>query len=151
MATNMFKKYTESKCREWPVASGTQAGTVVLHPVSNQVGVTLTARGDSTTAAGIPGVTGGTIPNGGVGNKANSATVAVDGSWLLTVATVVNGDSNPASGSGGGTPAGTAVYRLNASPNTITLASASATKIGVIDDGVIVDGVAPVLIGKDVI
>lgn len=147
MATNMYKKYTESKTREWPVASGTQAGTVVLHPISNQVGITLTARGDSTTAANIPGVTGGTIPNGGAGNKANSATVAVDGSWLLTVATVVNGDSNPETGSAG-TPAGTPVYRLNASPNTITLASASATKIGVIDDGVIVGGVAPVLIGE---
>lgn len=147
MATNMFKKYTESKCREWPVASGTQAGTVVLHPVSNQVGVTLTARGDSTTAAGIPGVTGGTIANGGAGNKANSATVAVDGSWLLTVATVVNGDTNPASGSGGGTPAGTAVYRTTAS-GAYTLASAGGVKIGVIDDGVIVGGVAPVLIGE---
>lgn len=147
MALNMYKKYTESKTREWPVPAGTQAGTVVLHPVSNQVGVTLTARGDSTTAANIPGVTGGTIPNGGVGNKANSATVAVDGSWLLTVATVVNGDSNPATGSAG-TVAGTAVYRLTASPNTITLASAGAVKIGVIDDGVIVGGVAPVLIGE---
>lgn len=150
MATNMYKKYTEGKVREWPVPSGTQAGTVVLHPISNQVGITLTARGDATRPAGIPGVTGGTIPNGGVGNKANSATVATDGSWLLTVDTAVNGDTNPETGSAG-TPAGTAVYRLNASPNTITLASSSATKIGVIDDGVIVGGVAPVLIGKDVI
>lgn len=145
MATNMYKKYTESLTREWPVASGTQAGTVVLHPISNQVGVTLTARGDSTVAAGIPGVTGGTVPNGGVGNKANSATVAVDGSWLLTVATVVNGDTNPESGSAG-TPAGTAVYRTTAT-GLYTLASAGGTQIGVIDDGVIVGGVAPVLIG----
>lgn len=150
MALNMYKKYTESKTREWPVPAGTQAGTVVLHPVSNQVGITLTARGDSTTAANVPGITGGTIPNGGAGNKANAATVAVDGSWLLTVATVVNGDTNPETGSAG-TPSGTAVYRLNASPNTITLSSTSATKIGVIDDGVIVGGVAPVLIGSDVI
>ena len=146
MATNMYKKYTESKVREWPVPAGTQAGTVVLHPISNQVGVTLTARGDATRAAGIPGVTGGTIPNGGVGNKANSATVAVDGSWLLTVATVVNGDTNPASGSAG-TPAGTAVYRTTAT-GAYTLASAGGVKIGVIDDGVIVGGVAPVLIGE---
>ena len=145
----MFKKYTESKCREWPVPSGTQAGTVVLHPVSNQVGITLTARGDATRAAGIPGVTGGTIPNGGVGNKSNSATVAVDGTWLLEVATVTDGDTNPASGSDG-TPAGTAVYRVTAD-GTYSLSSTSAVKIGVIDDGVIVDGVAPVLIGKDVI
>lgn len=146
MATNMYKKYTESKCREWPVAVGTQAGTVVLHPISNQVGVTLTARGDSTTAAGIPGVTGGTVPNGGAGNKSNSATVAVDGSWLLTVATVTDGDTNPATGTDG-TPAGTAVYRTTAT-GAYTLASAAGTKIGVIDDGVIVGGVAPVLIGE---
>lgn len=141
----MYKKYTESLTREWPVAAGTQAGTVVLHPISNQVGVTLTARGDSTVAAGIPGVTGGTVPNGGVGNKANSATVAVDGSWLLPVATVVNGDSNPESGTAG-TPAGTAVYRTTAS-GAYTLASAGGVQIGVIDDGVIIGGVAPVLIG----
>lgn len=141
----MYKKYTESLTREWPVAAGTQAGTVVLHPISNQVGITLTARGDSTVAAGIPGVTGGTVPNGGVGNKANSATVAVDGSWLLPVATVVNGDSNPESGTAG-TPAGTAVYRTTAS-GAYTLASAGGVQIGVIDDGVIVGGVAPILIG----
>lgn len=146
MATNMFKKYTESKTREWPVAVGTQAGTVVLHPISNQVGVALTARGDSTVAAGIPGVTGGTIPNGGAGNKANSATVAVDGSWLLTVATAVNGDTNPASGSAG-TPAGTAVYRTTAT-GVYTLSATGGVKIGVVDDGVIVGGVVPVIIGE---
>lgn len=146
MALNMYKKYTESKTREWPVAAGTQAGTVVLHPVSNQVGVTLTARGDSTVSAGTPGVTGGTVPNGGAGNKANSATVAVDGSWLLTVATVVNGDTNPATGTAG-TAAGTAVYRTTAT-GAYTLVSTGGVKIGVIDDGVIVGGVAPVLIGE---
>lgn len=144
MATNMYKKYTESLTREWPVAAGTQAGTVVLHPISNQVGVTLTARGDSTVAINIPGVTGGTVPNGGAGNKANSATVAVDGSWLLTVAGVANGDSNPETGTAG-TPAGTAVYRTTAGAYTLTVGS--NTQIGVIDDGVIVGGVAPVLIG----
>lgn len=144
MATNMYKKYTESKCREWPVAAGTQAGTVVIHPISEQVGVTLTARGDSTVTAGIPGVTGGTVPNGGAGNKSNSATVAVDGSWLLTVATVVNGDTNPETGTAG-TAAGTAVYRTTA--GALTLTEGTNTPVGVIDDGVIVGGVAPVLIG----
>jgi len=147
MATNMYKKYTESKTREWPVASGTQAGTVVIHPVSNQVGITLTARGDSTAAAGIPGVTGGTIPNGGAGNKANSATVAVDGSWLLTVAGVTAGDTNPESGTAG-TAAGTAVYK-SASDGSYTLTASGNTKIGVVDDGVIVGTVTPVLIGAN--
>lgn len=144
MATNMFKKYTESKCREWPVASGTQAGTLVLHPVSDQVGVTLTARGDSTTAANIPGVTGGTIPNGGAGNKSNSATVAVDGSWLFNVPGTTNGDTNPATGTAG-TAAGTKVYRTSA--GALTLTEGSNKLIGVIDDGVIVNNVAPILIG----
>ncbi|QDK01296.1 hypothetical protein SEA_WATERT_25 [Microbacterium phage WaterT] len=144
MATNMYKKYTESLTREWPVASGTQAGTLVIHPISNQVGVTLTARGDATRAAGIPGVTGGTIPNGGAGNKSNSATVAVDGSWLLTVTGVTNGDTNPESGSAG-TPAGTVVYRT--SGGALNLTASGNTAVGVIDDGVIVGGVAPVLIG----
>ena len=141
----MYKKYTESKTREWPVEAGTQAGTVVLHPVSNQVGVTLTARGDSTTTANVPGVTGGTISNGGVGNKANSATVAVDGSWLLTVDGAVDGDTNPETGTAG-TPAGTAVYRVTAD-GTYSLTGTDAVQIGVVDDGVIVGGVVPVLIG----
>lgn len=144
MALNMYKKYTESKCREWPVPVGTQAGVLVIHPISEQVGITLTARGDSTTAAGIPGVTGGTIPNGGVGNKANSATVAVDGSWLLDVTGAVAGDTNPATGTAG-TAAGTKVYRTTA--GALTLTEGSNTFIGVVDDGVIVGTVAPILIG----
>lgn len=144
MADNMFKKYTESKTREWPVPAGTQAGTLVIHPVSGQVGVTLTARGDSTTSAGIPGVTGGTIPNGGAGNKANSATVAVDGTWLFNVPGSTNGDTNPATGTAG-TAEGTKVYRTSA--GALTLTAGSNTLIGVIDDGVIVGNVAPILIG----
>lgn len=143
MALNMYKKYTESKCREWPVPAGTQAGTVVIHPVSDQIGVTLPARGDSTTAAGIPGVTGGTIPNGGAGNKANSATVAVDGSWLLEVDGVTDGDTNPETGTAG-TAAGTAVFRVDADGS---YALTGDVQIGVVDDGVIVNGIAPVLIG----
>lgn len=142
MATNMYKKYTESKTREWAVPSGTQAGTVVINAQSGQVGIMLTARGDATRAAGIPGVTGGTVPNGGVGNKPGGATVAVDGSWLLTVAGVTDGETGPG---GAGTDEGTEVYR--ASDGTYSLTATNNTLIGVIDDGVIVGGVAPVLIG----
>lgn len=144
MASNMFKKYTESKTREWPVPAGTQAGTLVIHPVSGQVGVTLTARGDSTAPAGIPGVTGGTVPNGGAGNKANSATVAVDGSWLFEITGATDGDTNPETGTAG-TAEGTKVYRTTA--GALTLTEGSNTLVGVIDDGVIVKKVAPVLIG----
>lgn len=146
MATNMFRKYDSLKTRAWPVASGTQAGTVVLHPISNQVGITLTARGDSTGPAGIPGVTGGTVPNGGASLKPNEATVAVDGSWLLTVVGVTAGETNAASG--GGTASGTAVYRVTAD-GTYSLSSSGAVKIGVVDSGVIVGLVTPVLLGAN--
>lgn len=144
MADNMFKKYTESKTREWPVPAGTQAGALVLHPVSGQVGVTLTARGDSTAPAGIVGVTGGTVPNGGAGNKSNSATVAVDGTWLFNLPGSTNGDTNPETGTAG-TAAGTKVYRTSA--GALTLTEGSNTLVGVVDDGVIVGNVAPILIG----
>lgn len=143
MAENMYKKYTEGKTREWAVASGTQSGTLVINAQSGQVGVTLTARGDATRAAGIPGVTGGTVPNGGVGNKPGGATVAVDGSWLFEVAGAVDGETGPG---GAGTDEGTEVYRI-AADGTLTLTASGNTLVGVIDDGVIVDGVAPVLIG----
>ncbi len=146
MATNMYKKYDEKKTRRWPVPSGTQAGVVVLHANSNQVGITLTARGDSTTAANIPGVTGGTVPNGGKSMKANEATVAVDGSWILAVVGVTAGDTTVASG--GGTAAGTAVYRVTAD-GTYSLTSAGGVKIGVVDAGVIVGTNTPVLLGAN--
>lgn len=145
MAANMYKKYTASKTREWPVASGTQAGQVVIHPVSNQVGITLTARGDSAvTQTFVPFINGGTYANGGKSNKPNAATVAIDGSWLLNVAGVTAGDTNAASG--GGTPSGTAVYMT--SGGTYTLTSTSNTLIGLVDDGVITsNGNTPVILG----
>jgi hypothetical protein len=141
MAENMYKKYTEAKTREWAVASGTQAGTLVLNAQSGQVGVTLTARGDATRSAGIPGVTGGTVPNGGAGNKPGAATVAVDGSWLFPVAGVTTGETVD----GTGTDEGTKVYRE--ADGDLTLTATGNTFVGVIDDGYIVNGVAPVLIG----
>lgn len=146
MADNMYKKYTEAKTREWAVPSGTQAGKVVINAQSGQIGVTLTARGDATRSVGIPGVTGGTVPNGGAGNKPGAATVAVDGSWLFAVTGVTNGES----GAGGaGTDEGTEVYGVVSSGavTSLTLTASGNTLVGVIDDGAIVDGVAPVLIG----
>lgn len=144
MATNMYKKYTESLTREWIVPVGTKSGDVVINAQSGQVGVALGDRGDGTRAANIPGVTGGTVPSGMAGVRPGGAVVAVDGSWLLPVATVVNGDT----GAGGsGTDEGTEVYRVTAN-GTYSLSSASAVYIGVIDDGVIVNGVAPVKIGQ---
>jgi hypothetical protein len=147
MATNLYKKYTESKTREWAVASGTQSGTVVLN-ASGEVGVTITARGDSTKSVTLPDGTVLTgVKNGGVGNRPGGAVVAVDGTWLLAVSGVANGDT----GAGGaGTDEGTKVYRLTAGPNTISLTATGGVLIGVIDDGVIVGGVAPVKIGANI-
>ena len=140
MATNLFKKYTEAKTREWVVPSGTQAGDLVVHAESGQVGVALTARGDSTTAANVPGITGGTIPNGGAGNKPTAATVAVDGSWIFTIEDAVNGETV----AGTGTPAGTVVYQ-GSDAQTVTLDG--SVEVGIIDDGAIVGGRGPILIG----
>lgn len=143
MATNMYKKYTEGKTREWIVPSGTKSGDVVINALSGQVGVALGDRGDATRAANIPGVTGGTVPNGLAGVRPGGVVVAVDGTWLLTVAGVANGDT----GAGGaGTDEGTKVYKTAGGAYNLT--AASNTYIGVIDDGVIVGGVAPVKIGS---
>lgn len=143
MATNMHKKYTESKTRQWAVASGTQAGVLVINAESGEVGVTLTARGDSTATRTIGGVTISGLPNGGIGNDDGGAVVATDGTWRFAVAGVANGDT----GAGGaGTNEGTEVYRI-ASNGNLTLTASGNTLVGVIDDGVIVNGVAPVKIG----
>lgn len=155
MAENMYKKYTEGKTREWDVvasqlpasANPVPAGTLIKHIISGEIGVTLTASGASVTAVNIPGVTGGTVPNGGIGNKPNGAVVAVDGSWLFAVTGATNGDTTlPSGATGRGTPSGTVVYQHNTS-GVITLTATTATRIGVIDDGVIVGGVAPIKIG----
>jgi hypothetical protein len=151
----MYKKYTESKTREWdvvasqlPAASTAVApGVVIKHIISGEIGITLTGSGAYTVAAGIPGVTGGTIPAGGIGNKPNGAVVAVDGSWLLSVTGVTAGDTTlPSGASGRGTPSGTKVYQHNTT-GAISLTATTATQIGVVDDGVIVGLVTPVKIG----
>ena len=148
MAKNMFKKYTESLTREWAVASGTGSGELVLNAVSGEVGVTITARGDHTRSVTLPdGTTLSGVKDGGVGNRPGGAVVAVDGSWLFEVDGVTDGDT----GAGGdGTDEGTLVY-VDAAGALTTAADDGAgtdnTFVGVIDDGVIVGGVAPVKIG----
>lgn len=146
MATNMYKKYTEAKTREWVVPAGTQSGDAVINAKSGQVGVALTSRGDSTTAVNIHGVTGGTIPNGGVGNRPTGTVVAVDGTWRFAVTGSANGDTGTV---GAGTPEGTKVYAVVAAGvvTSLTLTVGTNVFFGVIDDGVIVGNVAPVLIG----
>src|SRR5690606_41039680 len=88
------------------------AGTLIKNINSGEIGVTLTASGASTGSANVPGVSGGTVPNGGVGNKANTAPVATDGTWLFAVAGVADGDTTLPSGAvGRGTPEGSPFYR----------------------------------------
>lgn len=140
MATNMYKKYTEAKTREWEVPAETQAGDIVIHDISGQVGVTLTARGDSTAPAGAPGVSGGTIPNGGAGNKPTAATVAVDGSWVFDIDGATDGETV----AGDGTAAGTEVFQ-GATAQEVALTG--TVSVGVIDDGAIIAGRGPILIG----
>ena len=141
MAKNMFKKYTESKTREWEVPEGTVSGDLVVHDVSGQIGVALTDRGDAVRPVGIPGVTGGTVPSGGVGNKPTAATVAVDGSWLFTITGAADGETV----AGTGTAAGTEVFQDENDAQTVALTG--TVSVGVIDDGRIIDGVGPILIG----
>lgn len=140
MATNMYKKYTEAKTREWEVPEGTVAGDLVIHGVSGQVGVAITSRGDAVSPANIPGVTGGTVPSGGVGNKPTGATVAVDGSWVFDITGATDGETV----AGSGTEAGTTVYATD-DPQTVALTGTDV--VGVIDDGAIIGGRGPVLIG----
>ena len=144
MATNMIRKYSENLVREWLVPAGTQSGTLVIEATSQRIGVTLTARGDSTKSYVLPnGQTLSGIPNGGVSARATDSTVATDGTWAFAVAGIVNGGT----GSGeGGTPKGTAVYRV-AADGTLTLTASTNLFIGRVDDGTIVGGFAPIQIG----
>ena len=144
MALNMFKKYSENLTREWKVASGTLAGALVVDANSGQVGVTLTARGDTTATKTLPDGSSITYAIGGAGNKPNCATVAVDGTWLFPVTGVTAGDTNAATG--GGTARGTKVYRV-AADGTLTLTATSNTLVGIVDDGYIVGTSTPFQIG----
>lgn len=140
MAKNMYKKYTEAKTREWEVPAGTQAGDLVVHATSGQVGVALTARGDATVAANVPGIAGGQVNVGGVGNKPEAATVAVDGSWVFEIEGADDGETV----SGTGTEAGTEVFQ-GSDAQTVSLTG--SVSVGVVDDGAIVGGRGPILIG----
>jgi hypothetical protein len=144
MASNMFKKYTEAKVRTWNVGTAVPAGTVVIDAESGEVGVTLAASGGSTETITLPDGSTLTRANAGVGYASGEAQVAVDGSWLLTVAGVANGETVPDSAAG--TNRGTPVYRVTAT-GAYSLTSTDAVRIGIIDAGRIVGGVAPVLIG----
>lgn len=148
MATNIFRKYPGFRNEEWEVPAGTLAGQVVINNEDGRPGVTLTARGDATASVAQGGLTVGAFPVGGVGNKPDCATVAVEGyDALLTVTGVAEGETV---GTGNtGTAQGTAVYAVVSSGEvtSLTLTEGSNTQIGVIADGRIIGTVAPVSIG----
>lgn len=117
--------YDQNKTRPWPVPSGTQAGTAVISPAGNQPGVTITARGDSTVVKSLVGTASSiTLANGGFNNKADEATVAVDGSWAGAV-----------TGVSGTTPLGTLVYAVISSGaiTSLTLTATGNTLFGAVD------------------
>jgi uncharacterized lipoprotein NlpE involved in copper resistance len=116
-------RFDPNKTREWPVPAGTLSGTAVLG-ASNQPGVTVTPRGDSTktkTLTGMPYVI--TYPNAPIGVRTDSAIVAVDGTWAGAV-----------TGASVSTAKNTLVYYVT-SDGTLTLASNSGAnpKFGVTD------------------
>lgn len=148
MAENMFKKYTESLTREIEVGANVPGGSAVLD--GTRPAVTIAASGGSaiTQTTNLPSnVTSISYTDGGVGYRTNCAVVAYDGSWLFPVTGVTNGETVPDAAAG--TNQGTNVYAVVASGKitSLTLTDTGNTYFGKIDDGNIVDGVAPVLIG----
>lgn len=149
MADNVYRKLPGFRNEQWEVPAGTLSGTVVINNTDGRPGVALTsvAGANATQTFGNITVTetGGA---GGVGNAPGAAVVGVEGyDFLLTVEGVTAGETV---GTGAtGTAQGTAVYRLTASPNTISLTATGGEKIGVIADGNIIGTKAPVSIGVD--
>lgn len=111
--------YDQAETREWPVPSGTLAGTPVLS-TAKEAGFTLTARGDATTSKTLAGGYSLSYPSGPVGVRDDSAIVAVNGSW-----------AGPVTGATSATARNTPVYI--ASDGTLTLTSTSNTFFGVVD------------------
>lgn len=114
-------KFNADKTRQWPVPAGTLEGTAVIS-ASNQPGVTITPRGDSTktkTLTGMPYVI--TYPNAPIGVRTDSAMVAVDGTWL-----------GPVTGATTATPQNTLVYYVVAD-GSLTLTASTNIMFGVTD------------------
>lgn len=143
VSVGLFKKYTENRVRTWTVGAGVPEKTLVVDPTSKQVGVTLTASSGTTVSKTLPD--GSTISKSikGVGNATGATEVAVDGSWLFAVTGLAAGETTGTGTSG--TPRGTAVYL--ADNGTLTTTKGTNTYVGIVDDGYIVGGVAPVQIG----
>lgn len=141
VAKRLFKKYTEGLVREIEVGTNKPEHTLVLD--GTRPAVTLAASSGSKVVKELPD--GSTIskPIQGVGFRPGCATVAYDGTWLFPVAGLTAGETVPASAAG--TDRGTKVYLKE--DGGLTLTVGTNTYIGIIDDGYITGGVAPVQIG----
>lgn len=107
MALNTLYKSTET--RELTVPSGAVAGEPVV--VGGLVGVLLTSRGDTVVDGDA---------RGGIGNRSNGATVALDGTFIM-----------PVTGASSSTLQGAAVYIT--SGRVLTLTASGNTLFGVVD------------------
>lgn len=150
MAENMFKKYTESKTRRWNVGTNVRGGSLVINNESAEVGVTIADSGGTvlTETDNLRGnLTSVSYRSAGVGYDEGVAVVARDGSWLFEVEGVADGETTGTSATG--TDQGTPVYaEVTAGKVTgLTLTETDNTKVGIIDDCYIVDGVAAIEIG----
>lgn len=146
MAENMYKAYTKGLTREIEVGANVPGGTIGIEAASGLVYVTLGDSGGSkvTQTSNLPGnITSITFENGGAGFREESALCAFDGSWLFPVQGVTNGETVPDSAAG--TNRGTKVYIDD--DGALSLTATDNTYVGIIDDGNIVGGIAPVQIG----
>jgi hypothetical protein len=120
--TNVYA-FDQQEVREWPVASGTLAGTPVLS-AAKEPAFTITARGDAQVTKTLAGGYSFTYPAGPVGVRTDSAIVATDGSW-----------AGPVTGATSATTRNTPVYFVVAD-GTLTLTDVDTTTtpfFGVVD------------------
>lgn len=111
MALNVVLAGTPENNREVPVAANTVAGTPLI--ALGRPAVTLTARGDVVNSKGVK--------IGGIGNKADSATVAFNGVYIF-----------PVTGALANTAKGTKVYLTSA--GALTLTEGTNTLFGTVYD-----------------
>lgn len=137
MALNLVYLGDPRNNREREVGADVQPGTPVLVD-TDRPAVTLTASGGSTKSFTTPqGYTLSGVPNGGVGNREDYATVAVDGTYEFEVTGVTTSTDN-----------GVAVYL--AADGTLTTTATDNDLFGYTDyppDYAKRAGVAPVRIG----
>lgn len=138
MALNRIYAENERNNRSRAVPENTKAGTPLI--VESRPAVALTNRGD--VPAETLSVNGGaaiTIMGGGVGNAADHASVAFDGTFLFDVTGATNGDSAQ----------GTVVYFIVAT-GALTLTESTNTRYGTVDrpiDWSNIAGKLPVRVG----